>query len=163
MDFHKVSLQSCLNINCLMLAVTTVSLATDVPAYSFVGVFWHSWTPQCLPRQGHTVASENPGLSGMADAQLLFQQSPRLWHPKPHKLGESFAKSPNVMAGSEPWLSRDIFKGLWAEAWQAATLRRFFRPDCCIIPELKKNSHTHSLKTILSVMFPFKICFVTRV
>lgn len=126
--FHKVSLQSWLNINCLMLAAATVSLATGILAYSLVGVFWSSHTSQCLPRQGHTVASGNPGHSGKADAQLPLQQSPRLWLPKPIKWESLLPRAPMLWQTSESWLSRDIFKGLCAEAWQAATSRGFWDP-----------------------------------
>lgn len=65
-----------------MLAAMVVSLATGVLACSIVRVFWHSCTPQCLPRQGHTVASGNPRLSGMADIQTTTLTEPKAVAPK---------------------------------------------------------------------------------
>lgn len=71
-----------LNINHLILAAIVVSLEIGVLALQPVGVGWHSCKPQCLPRQGHTVASGNPGLSGMADAQATTPTEPTAVAPK---------------------------------------------------------------------------------
>lgn len=115
-----------LNIDYLILAAIVASLEIGVLVLQPCVVGWHCCKPQCSPTQCHTVALEILGFLAWQMLKLVLQQSPRLWFPKPHKLRESFAKSPFIMADSYHWLSRDFFKGLCAKAGQAATLRGFW-------------------------------------
>lgn len=75
---------------------------------------------------------------------------------------ESLAKSPFVTANSKSYQGTSL-RGCVLKSLAGSHFERFLRPVCYINPELKKNPHIHSLKTILWATFPCNIYFVVWV
>lgn len=155
-------MQSWLNINCLTLAATTVSLATGILAYSLVGVFWNPSTPKFLPRQGHTVASGNPGHSGMADVQLLLQKSPRLWLPKPINW-ESLCQEPQRYGKQDsPDYQGITLRGCMLKPGRQP-LQEVFETWLLYYSRIKEIPTYSQFETNFISHVPFPICLVTLV
>ena len=133
------------------------------PVSSLGGVFRPSCTSLRLPRQEHAAGS---GILGFLARQMLKHHANRAQgcgSQSPINWGGVFCQEPELY-GRQWTLSGDIAKGLCAEAgrqplWKVFETWLFYYSRIKEILILK-TIHILGLKTILSVILLFKICFV---